>query len=100
MPDLSRRRALQPLHATIRTLSHSDRKQSESSVSLKNDVYNDFQTVGTSDASFTDETLPYVRTMAEVMLELRKYGPKDSLAIGREQATSDFVNNKYTMFIS
>ena len=34
------------------------------------------------------------------MLELRKYGPKDSLAIGREQATSDFVNNKYPMFIS
>ena len=67
---------------------------------IKNDVYNDFETVGTSDASFTDANLPYVRTMAVAMLELRKYGPKDSLAIGREQATSDFVNNKYPMFIS
>ena len=35
---------------------------------IKNDVYNDFETVGTSDASFTDANLPYVRTMAEAML--------------------------------
>lgn len=67
---------------------------------IKNDVYLDFETVGKGEASFTDADLSYVRTMAEAMLELRKYGPKDSLAIGREQATSDFVNNKYPMFIS
>lgn len=66
---------------------------------IKNDVYEDFEKVGTTDASFTDDDLPYVREMAEAMLELREYGPDDSLAVAREQATSDFVNEKYPMFI-
>lgn len=67
---------------------------------IKNDVYLDFEEVGQGKASFQDESLPYIRTMADAMLELRKYGSKDSLAIGREQATSDFVNGKHPMFIS
>lgn len=67
---------------------------------IKNDVYEDFSKVGKEGASFKDEEIPYVRTMAEAMLEMRKFGPKDSLAVGREQATSDFVNNKYPMFVS
>lgn len=67
---------------------------------IKNDVYDDFNKVGKEGASFKDAEIPYVRTMAEAMLEMRKFGPKDSLAVGREQATSDFVNNKFPMFVS
>ena len=61
---------------------------------IKNDVYNDFETVGTSDASFTDANLPYVRTMAEAMLELRKYGPKilSQSAESRLPLTSSITN--------
>lgn len=67
---------------------------------IKNDVYKDFETVGTGDGSFKDSDKDYVKAMAEAMLELREYGPADSLAIGREQATADFVNGKHPMFIS
>lgn len=67
---------------------------------IKNDVYKDFEEIGTGDASFKDADKDYVKVMAEAMLELREYGPADSLAIGREQATADFVNGKHPMFIS
>lgn len=67
---------------------------------IKNDVYKDFEEVGTGDVSFKDADKNYVKVMAESMLELREYGPADSLAIGREQATADFVNGKHPMFIS
>lgn len=67
---------------------------------IKNDVYKDFEEIGTSDASFKDADKDYVKVMAESMLELRTYGPVDSLAIGREQATADFVNGKHPMFVS
>lgn len=65
---------------------------------IKNDVYKDFEEVGKGNVSFKD--LDYVRTMAETMLTIREYGSKDSLAVGREQATSDFINGKYPMFTS
>ena len=49
----------------IRILSHWGQEAERIIGIIKNDVYNDFETVGTSDASFTDADISYVRTMAE-----------------------------------
>lgn len=66
---------------------------------VKNDIYKDCEEVGTGDASFTSEDKPYFRQMAEAILKTREYAG-DTLSFGVEQATSDFANGKYPMYVS
>ncbi len=66
---------------------------------IKNDVYNDCETVGTTEASFADEAMPYFRQMAEALLKTRAYAG-DTLSFSVEQATADFANGKYPMYVA
>lgn len=66
---------------------------------VKNDIYKDCEEVGTSDASFTSDDKPYFRQMAEAILKTREYAG-DTLSFGVEQATSDFANGKYPMYVA
>lgn len=66
---------------------------------VKNDVYKDCETVGTTEASFTDEDMPYFREMAEAVLKTREYAG-DTLSFGPEQAAADFANGKYPMYVA
>lgn len=64
---------------------------------VKNDFYKDCETVGTTDASFSDENLPYVKEMAEAIIKTREYAG-DTLGMGNEQCASDFANSKVPMW--
>lgn len=66
---------------------------------IKNDVYNDCETVGMTEASFADEAMPYFRQMAEALLKTRAYAG-DTLSFSVEQATADFANGKYPMYVA
>lgn len=64
---------------------------------VKNDVYTDCETVGTSDASFKDDEMPYFKQMGEALLKTREYAG-DTLSFSPEQAVADFANGKYPMY--
>lgn len=64
---------------------------------IKNDIFKDCETVGTTDASFSDEDLPYFRQLAEAILKTREYAG-DTLSYSPEQAVADFANGKYPMY--
>lgn len=66
---------------------------------IKNDVYKDCETVGTTEASFSDEAMPYFKQMAEAILKTRAYAG-DTLSFSVEQATADFANGKYPMYVA
>lgn len=66
---------------------------------IKNDIYKDTEAVGKGNGSFKDADKDYFKLLAEAMLEMRTFAPKDTLAIGREQATADFVNEKHAMYV-
>lgn len=66
---------------------------------IKNDIYTDCEEVGTTDASFTDEDKPYFKEMAEALLKTREYAG-DTLSFSVEQATADFANGKYPMYVA
>lgn len=66
---------------------------------IKNDVYKDCEMVGTTEASFSDETIPYFKQMAEAILKTREYAG-DTLSFSVEQATADFANGKYPMYVA
>lgn len=64
---------------------------------VKNDVYTDCETVGTSDASFKDDEMPYFKQMGKALLKTREYAG-DTLSFSQEQAVADFANGKYPMY--
>lgn len=62
------------------------------------DVISKFEAVGAGETSWTKE--PEMRELAEMLLELREYGPADNLGMSHEQAIAEFVNGKVAMIIS
>lgn len=64
---------------------------------IKNDFYKDCETVGTTDASFADADLPYVKQMADAITKTREYAG-DTLGMGNEQCASDFATGKVPMW--
>lgn len=64
---------------------------------IKNDIYKDTESVGLGSGSFLDEDKDWFRILAEATLQLREYAG-DTLAVGRDQATADFVNGKGAMY--
>lgn len=66
---------------------------------IKNDVYEDCEKVGTTDASFKDDDEPYFKQMAQALLKTREYAG-DTLSFSVEQATADFANGKYPMYVA
>lgn len=66
---------------------------------VKNDIYKDCETVGTTEASFTDAEMPYFKEMADALLKTREYAG-DTLSFSPEQAVADFANGKYPMYVA
>lgn len=66
---------------------------------VKNDIYKDCESVGTTDASFKDSDKPYFKEMAEALLKTREYAG-DTLSFSVEQAAADFANGKYPMYVA
>lgn len=64
---------------------------------IKNDVYKDTESVGLGQGSFKDQDKDWFRVLAQAILQLREYAG-DTLALGRDQATADFVNGKSAMY--
>lgn len=89
----------------ITSMIFADKDVSEVSVQgerilgiIKNDVYSDLEKIGIGQVE--QDSLDYIQKMAECMLELREYAQEGTLAVGREQAVSDFVNGKGAMYIT
>ena len=66
---------------------------------IKNDVCLDTETVGKTQASFSDEDKPYFKELAQAMLKTREYAG-DTLSYGIEQCVADFANGKIPMFVA
>lgn len=64
---------------------------------IKNDIYKDTESVGLGNGSFKDPDKDWFKALGEAVLQMREYAG-DTIAVGRDQATSDFINGKGAMY--
>lgn len=65
---------------------------------INQEIWTVTEKVAAGTTSFVDE--PDIRLLAETLLKIREYGPKDSLGIGSDQANDDFANGRSAMILA
>lgn len=66
--------------------------------SINHEAWKVSEKVAKGETSFTTE--PDMKLLAQTILKIREYGPKDTLGIGSDQASNDFANGKAAMILS